>query len=59
MNPPKYYTIWKVIDAENNIWFEGKFGPAQNFIKEKNLENVELVPFMYEHEEHEEESNAP
>jgi len=51
MNLPKYYTIWKVVDEENNIWFEGKFGAAENFIKEKSLEDVKLVAFMHEHEQ--------
>jgi len=47
---PKYYTIWKVLDAEDNILFEGKFGAAENHIKENNLENAKLKAFMYEHE---------
>ena len=41
-----YKTTWKVMDEEGNIWFEGYYGEAENFIKEKKLENVKLVPFM-------------
>jgi len=56
---PKYYTIWKVIDAEDNILFEGKFGAAENHIKENNLENAKLKAFMYEHEHNEIEETNP
>jgi len=50
MKLPKYYTIWKVVDAEENICFEGKFTAAENYIKEQTSEDVKLVAFMYEHE---------
>ena len=44
----EYKCIWKVIDNQDKVLFEGKFGECERFMKQNNLEdkkNAKLEPF--------------
>jgi len=45
----RFYTIWKVIDKEGNILFEGNYGDCYRYLNENGLEGATLEPFMHEH----------
>ena len=49
MKKMKFYTIWKVIDFEGKILFEGKYDECYRYLKENNITDATLEPFMYEH----------
>lgn len=49
MKKMKFYTIWKVIDFEGKILFEGKYGECYRYMNENNITDAKLEPFMHEH----------
>jgi len=45
----KFYTIWKVINFEGKILFEGRYDECYRYLNENNITDVTLEPFMHEH----------
>ena len=43
-----YKTTWKVIDENDKVLFEGLYSQAEQFVKENQLKNVRIEPFMEE-----------
>ena len=44
----EYKCIWKVIDKQDKVLFEGKFGECERYMKNRSLEDkkdVKLEPF--------------
>jgi len=46
----RFYTIWKVLDEEGKVLFEGNYGDCYRYLNENSIENATLEPFTYEHE---------